>query len=213
MDAAGINQAELARLCGVSAPSVNGWLSGKSKFLRGENLLLAAKALKVSEQWLATGKGQMKPEAAAEVDLDSHPDLSSIRRVELKLQAGVSGFAIEPLDDNDGPPIFFRNDWLRQRGYKPYNLIAVKVKGQSMETNLYDGDMVVIHTADIDPKDGQVFAVNYEGEDVIKRLKRERGAWWLASDNLDKIRYPDKECIEGSCIIIGHIVHKQSERI
>lgn len=34
MDAAGISQAELARACGVKPPSVNGWLSGKAKFLR-----------------------------------------------------------------------------------------------------------------------------------------------------------------------------------
>jgi len=58
MKNANISQAELARLCGVKPPSVNGWLSGKSKFLRGENLLKAASALQVSEDWLATGQGE-----------------------------------------------------------------------------------------------------------------------------------------------------------
>lgn len=57
MNDAGITQAELARSCGVRAPSVHGWLSGKSKFLRGENLLRAAMVLDVSDQWLATGRG------------------------------------------------------------------------------------------------------------------------------------------------------------
>lgn len=55
----GMSQAELARRCGVSQPSVHGWLSGKAKFLRGENLLRAAAALGVSEEWLATGQGAM----------------------------------------------------------------------------------------------------------------------------------------------------------
>jgi len=55
----GISQAELARQCGIKQPSVNGWLSGKAKFLRGENLLKAAAALGVSEEWLATGDGPM----------------------------------------------------------------------------------------------------------------------------------------------------------
>lgn len=148
-----------------------------------------------------------------EVDLDNSDEISRIRKVRLKLQAGVSGFAVEPDNEGDGPPIFFRNDWLRQRGYKPYHLIAIKVKGASMETNLYEGDMVVVNSADTEPKDGEVFAVNYEGEAVIKRMKRERGTWWLASDNQDKSRYPDKECVEGSCIIVGRVIHKQSERI
>jgi len=57
MKNANISQAELARLCGVRPPSVHGWLNGKSKFLRGENLLKAAAALRVSEDWLATGQG------------------------------------------------------------------------------------------------------------------------------------------------------------
>lgn len=59
MRAAGLNQKQLADACGVKPPSVNGWLSEKSKFLRGENLLRAAAALGVSDVWLATGKGEM----------------------------------------------------------------------------------------------------------------------------------------------------------
>ena len=64
MRRAGISQAELARACGVKAPSVHSWLSGKSKFLRGHNLLAAAKALNVSQTWLATGKGAIFPGSA-----------------------------------------------------------------------------------------------------------------------------------------------------
>ena len=61
MRRAGLSQAELARACGVKAPSVHSWLSGKSKYLRGHNLLAAAKALGVSQTWLATGKGSFNP--------------------------------------------------------------------------------------------------------------------------------------------------------
>jgi transcriptional regulator with XRE-family HTH domain len=64
MAASGMSQAALARACGVKPPSVNGWLSGKSKYLRGENLLSAASALGVSQQWLATGEGEMRPSHA-----------------------------------------------------------------------------------------------------------------------------------------------------
>lgn len=67
MARASVSQAELARACGVKAPSVNGWLSGKSKFLRGENLLKAAARLGVSAKWLAEGKGPMRtPDGAPE---------------------------------------------------------------------------------------------------------------------------------------------------
>lgn len=56
-----ISQVTLARRCGVAPSSVHGWLSGKSRFVRGENLLIAAKVLAVSPLWLALGKGQMQP--------------------------------------------------------------------------------------------------------------------------------------------------------
>jgi transcriptional regulator with XRE-family HTH domain len=60
MSLAGITQADLARACKVKPPSIHGWLNNKSKFLRGENLLLAATALKVNPAWLATGEGRME---------------------------------------------------------------------------------------------------------------------------------------------------------
>lgn len=61
-----ISQAALARACGIKPPSVNDWVSGKTKSIEGENLLRAAAFLKVSPLWLATGRGAMKASADAE---------------------------------------------------------------------------------------------------------------------------------------------------
>ena len=55
-----VTQAALARACGVRAPSVNDWISGKTKTIEGQNLLIAADYLKVMPMWLATGKGSMR---------------------------------------------------------------------------------------------------------------------------------------------------------
>lgn len=52
-------QAKLAAACGVSAPSVNGWLSGETKTLGAETVFAAARFLKVNPEWLATGRGSM----------------------------------------------------------------------------------------------------------------------------------------------------------
>jgi Predicted transcriptional regulator len=75
---------------------------------------------------------------------------------------------------------------------------------------LNNGDTVLIDTSRTQPKDGRVFAINYEGELVIKRLMRDAGNWWLSSDNTDKTRYPNKLCAGDVCLIIGECVHKQS---
>lgn len=211
----GISQAELARACNVKPPSVHGWLSGKAKFLRGENLLLAAAALGVSQQWLATGEGAMQADAGsapAAIDLDNNPDYPAIRRVRFRLSAGASGFSVDYSHNEDGAPIVFQRGWYEARGLKPCKLFAVKVANGSMEPGLHHDDTVVVNTDSVTPKDGVVFAVNYEGEMVIKRLVRDGGQWWLASDNQDQRRYPRKICDEHS-VLIGEIVHKQSERI
>lgn len=145
------------------------------------------------------------------IDLTQNPEYPAIRRVRFKLSAGASGFSVDYCD-KDGPPIVFQRDWFISRGYKPAKLFATKVANGSMESGLYDGDTVVVNTESTTPKDGAVFAANFEGEMVIKRLVRDAGQWWLSSDNPDQRRYPRKLCDE-NVYLIGEIVHKQSERI
>lgn len=55
--AQGLNQVELGKAVGVSKSSVHQWESGLTKELTGNNLINAAKALKVNADWLSTGKG------------------------------------------------------------------------------------------------------------------------------------------------------------
>lgn len=221
----GGNQSEMARFVGVTPQAVQKWIAGDSE-PRGKNLEKAAEFLNVSEIFLKFGvEAQNVVELGTPVvmpqhsrniqaidDEEEHPDLVRIRKVKLHLSAGITGFnaEVEPVDDN---PISFRREWLERRGYFSEKLIAIRVKGQSMEPGLYDGDTVVINTGDATPKDGDVFAVNYEGEAVIKRMVRDFGFWWLTSDNPDQRRFPRKQCSGDMCIVIGRVVHKQSERI
>lgn len=146
------------------------------------------------------------------IPLENNKDYPAIRRVRFKLSAGASGFGVEYDETDSGAPIVFRRQWYEKNGYRPEKLFAVRVANGSMEPGLHDGDTVVVNTGSTDPKDGMVFAVNYEGEMVIKRLVRDAGSWWLHSDNPDQGRYPRKICDE-NCHIIGRVVHKQSERI
>ncbi|MCZ3015446.1 S24 family peptidase, partial [Acinetobacter baumannii] len=87
---------------------------------------------------------------------------------------------------DDGRPITFRREWLTKKGYSAEHLIAVSVKGESMEPTMSDGDTVVINTLDTMPRDGETYAINYDGEDIIKRMVRDYGRWFLVSDNPDQ---------------------------
>lgn len=143
---------------------------------------------------------------------EEHPDAIRIRKVKLRLSAGIVGFAVD-LIDGDDDPIYLPEAWLRKRGYRKENLLAIDIKGQSMEPTLFEGDTAIIHTADTTPVDGEVYAVNYEGEAVVKRMFKDYGFWWLGSDNPDQRRYPRKQCSGDMCIVIGKVVRKESERI
>lgn len=135
-----------------------------------------------------------------------------IPMVKLRLSAGITGYQAEP-ERRDGGTLGMRRTWIERNQYNPSHLIAIYVKGESMEPSLYAGDIVVINTLDTKLVDGAVYAFNYEGEAVVKRLARDAGQWWLTSDNVDQRKYHRKLCQGGECIVIGRVVRKESDRI
>lgn len=222
MKAKGVSNKHVARYCGVTEGAVSNWFS--SGRISKDNLVQVATLLGVPVEELITGEPATATVALTapsayvsasggpslvEIPLENNPEYPAIRKVKFKLSAGASGFAVD-YDDSDHSPMVFHKDWYKVRGYTPHKLFAVKVLNGSMEPGLSSGDTVVVNTESTDPKDGVVFAVNYEGELVIKRLVRDEGAWWLSSDNPNKSAYPRKRMTD-DCFIIGKIVHKQSE--
>lgn len=218
MKARGVSIARLAGDIGISYQGIRKIVRGETASMNSDTLSKVSQYLRIRSDWLATGEGDMdamEPSGSIQVvgiEDDTDAPVNSIRVMRLRLRAGVSGFAAEP-DQDESEPIFFRTAWLKRRGFKPYDLVATRVGGHSMEPTLYHDDLVVIHVKDTEPKDGEVYSVNYEGEAVIKRLVRDSGGWELASDNSDKARYPNKKWVDGNAIIIGRVVHRQSERI
>lgn len=62
----GKSQADLARACGVTSPSVNGWFSGKTQSLKDKSLTRAAEFLNVEEKWLSEGIGPKRKSQSIE---------------------------------------------------------------------------------------------------------------------------------------------------
>lgn len=224
MQTAGVNQVELARACGVKPPSVHGWLSGKSKFLRGENLLKAARALRVSEDWLATGKGSMIPEVGLPVPANSSPFINddsrihnarpvrvgeapntvAVPRVKLRLRAGIADFQTEA-DMTGNGHVEVPESVLAALRLRPENLLAVSIRGTSMEPMMFEDDVVVIDRSDTKPINREIYAVNFDGEACVKQLLFRGGQWYLHSLN------PDHKPVNvraGQCSIVGRVVYQ-----
>lgn len=151
---------------------------------------------------------EFAPVAIAESD---DPRFVAIPKVALRLSAGITSLQTEP-DNFDGDTLIVPRQWVERKGYNPRSLVAIKVKGESMETTLYADDTVVINTADKSPVDGDVYAINYEGEAIIKRMMRDAGEWWLVSDNPDQRKYHRKLCRGAACIVVGKVVRRESDR-
>jgi len=220
-DKNGGNQSEMARFIGVSPQAVQKWIAGGSE-PRGRNLDLAAEFLGVTPAHLKFGivMDQHPGESSSinnglmsvrSVDADD-PSLTQIMKVKLKVQAGITGFQVEP-EESDGETMGVPTEWIRSERLSKQDLKAIIVRGESMEPALYDGDVIVVNTADKALVDGTVYAVNYEGEVVVKRMVRDGGMWWLTSDNSDQRKYHRKSCKGAECILIGKVVRKESTHI
>jgi SOS-response transcriptional repressor LexA len=205
MEASGVSQASLARACGVKPPSVNGWLSGKAKFLRGENLLSAAAALGVNQQWLATGEGQMKPShTAGNIELSelsfigvakgTVPLISSVR-------AGAWG-EINAFDLDAEETFAVRDSNVGARAF------ALRVEGDSMtwdgRPNFTEGTILVVDPDRAAKAGDYVIAKNTDKQAALfKKLVTDGLSWQLKSLNRD---YKPIEIDDPSVRVIGVVV-------
>jgi phage repressor protein C with HTH and peptisase S24 domain len=203
-----LSEEAFGKLFDVSRGTIQQWEKEGGTAPNRKRQPAVAQALGISVSQLMSGSESFSPE----IELENNPDYPAVKRVHFKLSAGTSGFGVDYDSETDKAPIVFSRDWYASRKLNPAALFAVKVANGSMESGLHDGDTVIVNTLQKEPKDGTVFAVNYEGQLVIKRMIRDAGEWWLSSDNPDQRRYPRKLCDENT-FIIGEIVHKQSERI
>lgn len=223
-DGVDFTQQDLANKAGVTQGSVAHLESGRTKTSRSVTQL--ASALDVNPEWLAAGKGQPFQPFAEDagvsiefpgamrvlpVDPDHHSRTKIAKALEFRLSAGITGFQLE-LDSREQGIWDVPTRWIEQKGFNPRDLIAINVKGESMEPHLYEDDLVVINTADTRLVSGEVYAVNYEGEAVIKRMVREGGMWYLVSDN-PAPKFGRRVCQGRDCIMIGKIVRRETDHV
>ena len=220
-------QAELSRALNQSQQTVNNW---ERRGISKAGMIAAQAEIGCSATWLATGEGSMVPSALAarssavealrlvpgakpvhETGLDD-PRMTQIMKVRLKVQAGVTGFQTEP-DHYEGETLGVPTVWLQREGLRAESLISIPVRGDSMEPSLYDGDSIVVNTADKNIVSGSVYVVNYEGEAIVKRMLRDAGQWWLVSDNADQRKYHRQLCKGAECIVVGKVIRKESTHI
>ncbi|WKS98336.1 XRE family transcriptional regulator [Gallibacterium anatis] len=175
MKIAGKTQAELGSDVGVSQTAIGKILSGKT--LNPKYILDLAKALNVSVNWLANGKGEMELDPKNIHNVATSDDVQGmdldnyivIDMYDVKLSAGTGNLAWFA---NDEDPVLLRKSWFKRNNINPDSCKAMYVKGSSMVPDLENGDTVIIDTDDVDIEDGEIYAVSYKQRLFIKRVIR-----------------------------------------
>jgi phage repressor protein C with HTH and peptisase S24 domain len=214
---------ELARALNQSQQTVNNW---ESRGISKSGLIKAQAMIGCSATWLETGEGAMTigpAMGAAEegvpygspfieaggglvgarpVREGEDPDTVAIPRVKLRLRAGVAEYGTEPDLNGDGFERIPRSV-IGMLGLDPSNLLAMRVRGISMEPMLFEDEVVIIDTSDKRPISREVYALNFNGEPCIKQLILRGSEWFLHSLHSE---YGPVNVKSGQCSIVGRLV-------
>lgn len=184
-----ISQAELARRVGVRAPSVHGWFSGKARFLRGENLLAAAKALGVDEGWLATGKGEMVTPGSADRWIGTRamdaPRPGYVRFERMPTHAAALPAAHESLPEVVESLDMAEWEVRRKLGFLPLpgQIRLITGRGPSMRPTLDDGDIAWIDTRCTAFEGDDYYLIAVGDEAQVKMLQQRADGIYVVSTN------------------------------
>lgn len=185
-----LSQSELARIAGVSQPSVAHWLNGKTSSIRAEAAVAICKKLPVMYEWLLAGVGDPLPKATPVLpliteEIDDDSDFVKIPVYTIQCSAGDGYTPPTYTIDETAEPKSYRRSWLQKHQYKQSHLKVFEVSGESMEPLLFDGDSVTVDEAQRDIINDRVYVFTYRGEWRVKRLRRlMNGDLYVVSENL-----------------------------
>ena len=216
-------QAEVARALNQSQQTVNNW---EARGISKAGLLRAQSAIGCSATWLETGTPPMTIAARPVVDapdtappaatdnpfiedargirIGDEPHTIPIRCVKLKLRAGKTGFETEP-DLEDGGVLHLPRAVIDAQNLVPHQLLAIRVRGQSMEPMMFEDDVVVVNTADKSPISREIYALNFDGEALVKQLVKRNNDWFLYSVNPE---FGPINVRSGQCSVVGRVVYQ-----
>ncbi|MEJ1463345.1 MAG: XRE family transcriptional regulator [Candidatus Sedimenticola sp. (ex Thyasira tokunagai)] len=198
----GLSQAALGRACGIERATVNGWVKGRTFEISGPVLLKAARALRVSPDWLASGKGQMLSPAA---NTEPGPDTKGMIPLISWVNAGDWASIEDPYEVGDA------EKWMPCPVSHGHNTFALRVRGTSMEPEYRDGDIIYVDPAR-EPTNSSHVIVRLEDEQEVtfKRLVIEGSAQYLEALNP---AWPDKVIrINDNANIVGVVIFSGRER-
>jgi phage repressor protein C with HTH and peptisase S24 domain len=191
---------DLAAAAGVSSPAVTNWWNNENTELEARCVFGLAKFLKISPEWLQSGRGQMHDlsanhiSASADKSRKSHiPGMIEGSPAAATPTLGEQGLPNPTTDEYvlvpqlnieaacgegrfhdhvivDGGKTFAKSE-LRDLGVPEYAARLIYAAGGSMSPKIQDGRAVLINLEDREPRDNKIYAICMpDGGLVLKRL-------------------------------------------
>lgn len=178
-----LNQAQVAEAVGIKQPTYQALETGKTK--KSSFLAEIATVLGVDAYWLATGSSvsNIDSDVAKLLENSSNPIFNSdynnenriwIDLVNIRFSCG-NGESIAFHFDEVIKQVSFDESFFKIHSVKPENMKLAIASGDSQEPYVKTGDIFAIDLADIEIKDGEFYAVYFEGEAMLKQIFKEEG--------------------------------------
>lgn len=203
-------QTGFVKASGASKSVVNQWITGKIKSIDIRYALNIERELGFNHIWLMTGEGDPRnaplfgAKGVTPVAKGEMKNTVQIRQVSFRLRAGVARVDTE-LDPTEIGLLEIPIDVIEQHRLNPDNLVALRVRGESMEPMLFEDDLVVIDTSDKRPISRELYAIQFDGDACIKQLLHKGGQWYLHSLNPD---HKPVNVKSGQLDILGRVVYQ-----
>lgn len=182
--------AEASRAAGdESAQGLRDVVSGRKRC--SVEYLMRLGAIGIDVTFVMTGRRDSAPGVStqrvsdgATLGMGSSPPSADAVAVNMYDVEGAAGDGRSLEDERVEGVLYFPEAQLNALGLSPERIAGIKVRGDSMEETLADGDWVLVNQADTDYRREGVFLLLVSGERRIKRVQRlAGGALYLISDN------------------------------
>lgn len=165
---------DFAKLANLPISTLNEILTGR-RSPRFDTITAIADTLGKSLEWLRTGQDGFAP--------PPEPKFVAVPVLPEAVSAGGGSLA-ERNDQGADDHFMINRNFLRDMSINPQKAALLKVRGESMEPTLADGDMILIDRGDTDVSKDGVFVITREGATSVKRLmQRGKGTVMIISDN------------------------------
>lgn len=206
---------ELARASGISRRMIDRYRSGAEP--TRDNLVVFARAVGVSLEWLATGEG---PKERA----DFHWSGPSPMAVEAKSSLQGEGYVALPRYDVRAAAgggalveqeqvvdwIYFKQDWLRNTlGLGPQRLAIIEAVGDSMAPSINDGDLLLVDVGEPPLRGDGIYVIAVDDVLLVKRIAITLGGGLVISSDNPQYHATSQEVDRdslGEVRIIGRVV-------